>query len=211
MCVFWPDNGGSTGGWKIITGYYFRTPLFNAADYNNKLNNFNFKTVLCHVSNMAFVGRVVIFSIPGCKFCKQAKTLLGNYNIPYHDVDLSKYPERRYEMKERTGRSSVPQIFFNSQHIGGWDDIKLLVRETGKTVFLFRTSSRCLWLILLRFYFIFCYFFVQHDEDKLAGLVEETAEEEPPPDAPLPPPECESPPEDEGDIILLPSQRECKR
>lgn len=101
---------------------------------------------------MAFVGRVVIFSIPGCKFCKQAKTLLGNYNIPYCDVDLSKYPERRYEMKERTGRSSVPQIFFNSQHIGGWDDIKLLVRETGETVFLFRTSSCCLLLILLRFY-----------------------------------------------------------
>lgn len=60
-------------------------------------------------------------------------------------------------------------------------------------------------------YIYFLNFFVQHDEDKLAGLVEETAEEEPPPDAPLPPPECESPPEDEGDIILLPSQRECKR
>ena len=78
---------------------------------------------------MAFSGRVVIFTIPGCKFCRQTKTLLGEYHVPYFDVDLSKYPERRYEMKERTGRSSVPQIFFNSRHIGGWDDIKALVRK----------------------------------------------------------------------------------
>lgn len=78
-----------------------------------------------------FLGRVLVFSIPGCKFCKRAKGLLSSLNVPFFDVDITKYPERRYEMRERTGRSSVPQIFFNSRHIGGWDDLKTLVRIEG--------------------------------------------------------------------------------
>ena len=95
---------------------------------------------------MAFSGRVVIFTIPGCKFCRQTKTLLGDYHVPYFDVDLSKYPERRYEMKERTGRSSVPQIFFNSRHIGGWDDIKALVRKLARNLLQSNTNKSLLLL-----------------------------------------------------------------
>lgn len=97
--------------------------------------------VICHSSNhteaklhdhnaiieMAFLGRVLVFSIPGCPFCKRAKSLLGSHKVPYYDVDLDKYPERRYEMQERTGRRTVPQIFFNNRHIGGWEELKQLV------------------------------------------------------------------------------------
>ena len=43
------------------------------------------------------------------------------------DVNLDHYPERRHEMQERTGRRTVPQIFFNSKHIGGFEDLKKLV------------------------------------------------------------------------------------
>ena len=78
-------------------------------------------------SSMTFAGRVVIFSITGCPFCKRAKALLRSNNIPFYDVNLEKYPERRHEMQDRTGRTSVPQVFFNSHHVGGWDDLKALV------------------------------------------------------------------------------------
>ena len=54
--------------------------------------------------------------------------MLTDLQVPFVDVNLEKYPERRYEMQERTGRRTVPQIFFNSKHIGGYDDIKKLVR-----------------------------------------------------------------------------------
>ena len=76
---------------------------------------------------MAFLGRVVIFSITGCPFCKRAKSLLASLSVPFYDINLEKYPERRYEMQEKTGRRTVPQIFFNARHIGGWDDLKTLV------------------------------------------------------------------------------------
>lgn len=74
-----------------------------------------------------FKGRVLIFSIPTCRFCKRAKSLLSELAVPYHDVNLERYPERRQEAQERTGRRSVPQIFFNDQHIGGYDELKKAV------------------------------------------------------------------------------------
>ena len=48
--------------------------------------------------------------------------------VPFVEVNLDHYPDRRYEMQEKTGRRTVPQIFFNSKHIGGFDDLKKLVR-----------------------------------------------------------------------------------
>ena len=78
---------------------------------------------------MAFLGQVLLFSITGCPFCTRAKRFLTDLGVPFVDVNLEKYPERRYEMQERTGRRTVPQIFFNSKHIGGYDDMKKLVSE----------------------------------------------------------------------------------
>lgn len=76
---------------------------------------------------MAFLGQVLLFSITGCPFCARAKRLLTDLDVPYADVNLEKYPEHRYEMQERTGRRTVPQIFFNAKHIGGYDELKKLV------------------------------------------------------------------------------------
>ncbi|XP_064382280.1 uncharacterized protein LOC135331148 [Halichondria panicea] len=78
-----------------------------------------------------FLGRVLLFTIPGCPFCTRAKKLLSDLQVPYVAVCLEKFPERRYEMQERTGRRSVPQIFFNAKHIGGYDDMKKL-HDEGK-------------------------------------------------------------------------------
>lgn len=76
---------------------------------------------------MVFLGQVLVFSITGCPFCARAKSLLNDLQVPFVEVNLEKHPERRYEMQEKTGRRTVPQIFFNSKHIGGYDDLKKLV------------------------------------------------------------------------------------
>ena len=76
---------------------------------------------------MVFLGQVLVFSITGCPFCVRTKRLLNDLEVPFVDVNLEKIPERRYEMQEKTGRRTVPQIFFNSKHIGGYDDLRKLV------------------------------------------------------------------------------------
>ncbi|KAM9448866.1 uncharacterized protein ACWYII_013624 isoform 1-T1 [Salvelinus alpinus] len=75
------------------------------------------------------LGRVTVYSVLGCPHCVQAKTSLGRLGLPVCDVDMGKHPELRVSVKELTGRSTVPQIFFNSVHIGGNDDLQELLPE----------------------------------------------------------------------------------
>ncbi|CAB1328818.1 unnamed protein product [Coregonus sp. 'balchen'] len=75
------------------------------------------------------LGRVTVYSVLGCPHCVQAKTSLGGLGLPVCDVDMGKHPELRGRVKELTGRSTVPQIFFNSVHVGGNDDMQKLPPE----------------------------------------------------------------------------------
>lgn len=78
---------------------------------------------------MAFQGQVLLFVITGCPFCAKTKKLLGDREVPYVEVNLEDHPTRRYEMQKRSGRVTVPQIFFNSKHIGGFDDLRKLAQD----------------------------------------------------------------------------------
>uniref|UniRef100_A0A673B2I3 Uncharacterized LOC115412549 n=1 Tax=Sphaeramia orbicularis TaxID=375764 RepID=A0A673B2I3_9TELE len=75
-------------------------------------------------SESSAVGRVTVYSIQGCPHCVQAKATLGRLGVPVCDVDVGRHPELRARVKELTGRSTVPQIFFNSVHVGGNDDLQ---------------------------------------------------------------------------------------
>ncbi|XP_031714332.1 uncharacterized protein LOC142969213 isoform X2 [Anarhichas minor] len=75
------------------------------------------------------LGRVTVYSIQGCPHCVQAKATLGRLGVPVCDVDLGRHPQLRARVKELTGRSSVPQIFFNNIHVGGNDDLQKLAPE----------------------------------------------------------------------------------
>jgi len=66
---------------------------------------------------------VTIYSRSWCSFCKQAKSLLESKGVEYTNIDIEEQPEKRAEMIELTGRTSVPQIFINEQAVGGCDDL----------------------------------------------------------------------------------------
>ncbi|XP_025759405.1 uncharacterized protein zgc:152951 isoform X4 [Oreochromis niloticus] len=74
-------------------------------------------------------GRITVYSIQGCPHCTQAKATLGRLGMPVCDVDLGSHSELRAKVKELTGRSTVPQIFFNNVHVGGNDDLQKLSPE----------------------------------------------------------------------------------
>ena len=76
---------------------------------------------------MELKGRVLIYSILGCPHCMRAKNSLQELGIPYTDVSLDKYPHARQDLQTRTGKRTVPQIFFNARHIGGNDELQELV------------------------------------------------------------------------------------
>ncbi|XP_061081903.1 uncharacterized protein zgc:152951 isoform X3 [Conger conger] len=74
-------------------------------------------------------GRVTIYSVPGCPHCKQAKARLLELGLLLHEVDLNQHGALRPQVKQLTGRSTVPQIFFNNIHVGGNDDLQAMAPE----------------------------------------------------------------------------------
>lgn len=71
-------------------------------------------------------GRVTVYSITGCPFCIKAKGLLEERQLEYTDVNVDRIPTARTWLIEKTGKKTVPQIFFNAQHVGGLDDLSAL-------------------------------------------------------------------------------------
>ena len=75
-------------------------------------------------------NKVIIYTSSLCGFCFRAKSLLKQKNINFQEIDVDNDYEKRIEMIEKSGgRSSVPQIFFGDQHIGGCDDLFKLDRN----------------------------------------------------------------------------------
>lgn len=70
---------------------------------------------------------VTIYTTPFCGYCARAKGLLKRKNVAFTEVDVSGDHEARDAMTKRAGgRTTVPQIFIGSTHVGGSDDIHAL-------------------------------------------------------------------------------------
>ncbi len=66
---------------------------------------------------------VTIYSKDYCPYCRGAKQILHKKGIQFTEVDVEFDNQKRDEMIERSGRFTVPQIFFGDKHIGGYDDL----------------------------------------------------------------------------------------
>ncbi|MBX2886695.1 MAG: glutaredoxin 3 [Granulosicoccus sp.] len=64
-----------------------------------------------------------------CGYCRAAKRLLSQKGWEYESRVVDGNSELRQEMQQLSGRTSVPQIFFGKQHIGGFDDMAALEEE----------------------------------------------------------------------------------
>ena len=64
-----------------------------------------------------------IYTTQTCPWCQRAKVLLDKEGIAFEEVDVTTDVALQQEMIEKSGRQSVPQIFFGETHIGGYDDL----------------------------------------------------------------------------------------
>ncbi|HEY6980877.1 glutaredoxin 3 [Reyranella sp.] len=74
------------------------------------------------------MARVEIYTTPFCGYCARAKGLLEKKGAAYDEMDVMEDSARRLEMRERSKRTTVPQIFINGRHIGGSDELAALDR-----------------------------------------------------------------------------------
>jgi len=70
---------------------------------------------------------IEIYTSPFCGYCSYAKGLLDRKGVEYKELDVMMAPDLRQEMTSRSGgKTSVPQIFFDDQLIGGCDELVAL-------------------------------------------------------------------------------------
>ena len=73
---------------------------------------------------------VTIYTGPLCNYCDAAKRLLTRNNVKYEEINIATVEGAMEEMiKKASGKRTIPQIFFNDQHIGGYDEVRALEKE----------------------------------------------------------------------------------
>ena len=65
----------------------------------------------------------VIYTTNTCPYCLMAKNLLQKKGLSYTEIRVDLDANERDKMIERSGRYTVPQIFMDETHIGGYDDL----------------------------------------------------------------------------------------
>lgn len=76
-------------------------------------------------------ANIVIYTSAVCPYCVAAKNFLKSKGQTWSEVRIDLDSEVRRRMIASTGRTSVPQIFINETHVGGYDDMIALHRKGG--------------------------------------------------------------------------------
>lgn len=72
--------------------------------------------------------KVVIYTTAWCPYCIRAKGLLDRKGATYEEIPVDGKPALRSEMASKAGRTSVPQIWIDDEHVGGCDELHALER-----------------------------------------------------------------------------------
>ena len=73
---------------------------------------------------------VIVYMGPMCSYCDAAKRLLARNNITYKEINIALEEGKMDEMlKKSNGRRTIPQIFFDDYHVGGYEELRALEKE----------------------------------------------------------------------------------
>ena len=73
---------------------------------------------------------ITMYTGPMCNFCDAAKRLFARNNLSYKEIDISTKDDLRDEMlKKSNGMRTIPQIFFDNHHVGGYTELRALEKE----------------------------------------------------------------------------------
>ena len=74
--------------------------------------------------------KVTIYTGPLCNYCEAAKRLFARNNTSYNEINIASTDGAMEEMiRKSNGKKTIPQIFFDDQHIGGYDEVRALEKE----------------------------------------------------------------------------------
>ncbi|MES2825010.1 MAG: glutaredoxin 3 [Pseudomonadota bacterium] len=75
------------------------------------------------------MARVLMYTTAICPYCVNAKKLLAQKGVTVEEVRVDQNPQLRNEMMEKSGQRTVPQIWINEHHVGGFTDLWALDKQ----------------------------------------------------------------------------------
>lgn len=69
---------------------------------------------------------VRIYGNDTCAYCGAARMLLTKKGVGYEDILVNRDADKLAEMRAKSGRTSVPQIFIGETHVGGFEELHQL-------------------------------------------------------------------------------------
>ena len=73
---------------------------------------------------------VTVYMGPRCSYCDAAKRLLTRNDIAYKEINIALEEDKMDEMlKKSNGKRTIPQIFFDEYHVGGYEELRALEKE----------------------------------------------------------------------------------
>ena len=75
-------------------------------------------------------NNIIVYSTVVCPYCTMAKKLLQEKSLSYTEILVDQDTEAREKMVALSGRTSVPQIFMDDKHIGGYDDLRAYFKKS---------------------------------------------------------------------------------
>jgi glutaredoxin 3 len=67
---------------------------------------------------------ITVYSTDPCSFCRRVKGLLEAHGLTYSEVNLSKDPDGRVELAQKTGMMSFPQVLLDGELLGGFAELQ---------------------------------------------------------------------------------------
>jgi len=73
-------------------------------------------------------NKIIVYTSDNCSFCTQAKKLLQSKGLNFDEFNIQRDENSRSEMLEKSnGMRTVPQIFINDTHVGGYSELSAIV------------------------------------------------------------------------------------
>ena len=75
---------------------------------------------------------IIVYTGPFCNFCDAAKRLLKRNGLSFSEIDVSSGEKIKEEMiKKSNGQRTIPQIFFDDYHVGGYTELRELEKSNN--------------------------------------------------------------------------------
>ena len=86
------------------------------------------------------MAKIEMYTTQWCGYCARARALFEKKGAAFEEMDVMEDEGKRAEMRTRSNRTTVPQIFINGQHIGGSDELSALEQQGKLDVLLAQPS-----------------------------------------------------------------------